>query len=161
MRKVFIYILVDPRRPEGVRYVGQTLTPRSRLIQHCCESGQSGKCQWIEALARDGIMPQMIVVEETTESESDAKERLWIARFKLSDLVNASANPKPQKAPPANPPIPLPVRQTTLKTISEVERDVIAQMLKDTGGNKLEASKRLGIGRQTLYNKIKLYQLQE
>jgi DNA-binding NtrC family response regulator len=38
-----------------------------------------------------------------------------------------------------------------------VERNAIIQMLKETGGNKLEAAKRLGIGRQTLYNKIKAY----
>jgi DNA-binding NtrC family response regulator len=31
------------------------------------------------------------------------------------------------------------------------------QMLKETNGNKLETAKRLGIGRQTLYNKIKAY----
>ena len=30
-------------------------------------------------------------------------------------------------------------------------------MLQDTGGNKVETAKRLGIGRQTLYNKIKAY----
>jgi DNA-binding NtrC family response regulator len=38
-----------------------------------------------------------------------------------------------------------------------VERNAIVQMLKDTAGNKLETAKRLGIGRQTLYNKIKAY----
>jgi DNA-binding NtrC family response regulator len=38
-----------------------------------------------------------------------------------------------------------------------VERNAIIQMLKDSNGNKLEAAKRLGIGRQTLYNKIKAY----
>ncbi len=38
-----------------------------------------------------------------------------------------------------------------------VERNAIAQMLKETNGNKLETAKRLGIGRQTLYNKIKAY----
>jgi DNA-binding NtrC family response regulator len=37
------------------------------------------------------------------------------------------------------------------------ERNTIIQMLKETGGNKLETAKRLGIGRQTLYNKIKDY----
>jgi DNA-binding NtrC family response regulator len=46
-------------------------------------------------------------------------------------------------------------------TIMEgVERNAIIQMLKETGGNKLEAARRLGIGRQTLYNKIKLYGIQ-
>jgi len=38
-----------------------------------------------------------------------------------------------------------------------VERNVIIQTLKAAEGNKLEAAKRLGIGRQTLYNKIKAY----
>jgi DNA-binding NtrC family response regulator len=38
-----------------------------------------------------------------------------------------------------------------------VERNAIMQMLKECTGNKLEAAKRLGIGRQTLYNKIKAY----
>jgi DNA-binding NtrC family response regulator len=38
-----------------------------------------------------------------------------------------------------------------------VERNTIVQTLKETNGNKLETAKRLGIGRQTLYNKIKAY----
>jgi transcriptional regulator with PAS, ATPase and Fis domain len=40
-----------------------------------------------------------------------------------------------------------------------VERNLIKQMLKETNGNKVDAAKRLGIGRQTLYNKIKAYGL--
>ncbi len=46
---------------------------------------------------------------------------------------------------------------TDLSLLEGVEKNAIIQMLKDTGGNKLETAKRLGIGRQTLYNKIKLY----
>jgi DNA-binding NtrC family response regulator len=38
-----------------------------------------------------------------------------------------------------------------------MERNAIIQLLKETGGNKLETARRLGIGRQTLYNKIKAY----
>lgn len=38
-----------------------------------------------------------------------------------------------------------------------VERNTIVNMLSETGGNKVETAKRLGIGRQTLYNKIKAY----
>jgi DNA-binding NtrC family response regulator len=44
-----------------------------------------------------------------------------------------------------------------LTLMEAMERNAILQMLKDTGGNKLETAKRLGIGRQTLYNKIKIY----
>jgi DNA-binding NtrC family response regulator len=38
-----------------------------------------------------------------------------------------------------------------------VERNAIVQTLKATAGNKVEAAKLLGVGRQTLYNKIKAY----
>ena len=46
---------------------------------------------------------------------------------------------------------------TNFTLLEGVERNAIIQMLKQTGGNKLETAKRLGIGRQTLYNKIKAY----
>ena len=44
-------------------------------------------------------------------------------------------------------------------TINDAERIMIVRMLREVGGNKLEAAKRLGIGRQTLYNKIETYQI--
>jgi len=47
-----------------------------------------------------------------------------------------------------------------LTLMEAMERNAILQMLKDTQGNKLETAKRLGIGRQTLYNKIKIYDIQ-
>jgi DNA-binding NtrC family response regulator len=48
-------------------------------------------------------------------------------------------------------------QDTNFTLLEGVERNAIIQMLKETGGNKLETAKRLGIGRQTLYNKIKGY----
>ena len=44
-----------------------------------------------------------------------------------------------------------------LTLMEAMERNKIIEVLKDTGGNKLETARRLGIGRQTLYNKIKSY----
>ena len=38
-----------------------------------------------------------------------------------------------------------------------IERNTIVQLLRETGGNKVETARRLGLGRQTLYNKIKAY----
>jgi DNA-binding NtrC family response regulator len=46
-----------------------------------------------------------------------------------------------------------------LTLMQGMERNTIIQVLKETGGNKLESARRLGIGRQTLYNKIKAYQI--
>src|SRR6185436_19987820 len=48
-------------------------------------------------------------------------------------------------------------QDTNFTLLEGVERNAIVTMLKETNGNKLEAAKRLGIGRQTLYNKIKAY----
>jgi DNA-binding NtrC family response regulator len=47
-----------------------------------------------------------------------------------------------------------------LTLLEGMERNTIVQMLKETNGNKLETAKRLGIGRQTLYNKIKAYNIE-
>ncbi|MDQ6631530.1 MAG: sigma-54 dependent transcriptional regulator [Verrucomicrobiota bacterium] len=44
-----------------------------------------------------------------------------------------------------------------LTLMEAMEKNTIGQILKETRGNKLETAKRLGIGRQTLYNKIKMY----
>jgi len=44
-----------------------------------------------------------------------------------------------------------------LTLMEAMERNTILQVLRETGGNKLETARRLGIGRQTLYNKIKIY----
>ncbi len=48
---------------------------------------------------------------------------------------------------------------SNLTLMEAMERNKIVEVLRETGGNKLETAKRLGIGRQTLYNKIKLYQI--
>ena len=50
--------------------------------------------------------------------------------------------------------------EAELTLMASMERDTIIQLLTETGGNKAEAAKRLGIGRQTLYNKIKEYGIQ-
>ncbi len=47
-----------------------------------------------------------------------------------------------------------------LTLLEGMERNTIVQLLKETGGNKLETARRLGIGRQTLYNKIKGYNIE-
>jgi DNA-binding NtrC family response regulator len=50
--------------------------------------------------------------------------------------------------------------EENLTLLEGMERNTIVQMLKETNGNKLETAKRLGIGRQTLYNKIKAYNIE-
>ena len=54
-----------------------------------------------------------------------------------------------------------PGADSNLTLMKSMERNTILQMLKDTRGNKLETSKRLGIGRQTLYNKMRMYGIEK
>ncbi|HXJ59747.1 MAG TPA: sigma 54-interacting transcriptional regulator, partial [Verrucomicrobiae bacterium] len=49
--------------------------------------------------------------------------------------------------------------EQNLTLMEAMERNKIIEVLKETGGNKLETARRLGIGRQTLYNKIKTYSI--
>lgn len=44
--------------------------------------------------------------------------------------------------------------------LAAVERSAIVRALRHAGGNKLEATRLLGIGRQTLYNKISVYEIE-
>ena len=53
--------------------------------------------------------------------------------------------------------VPSEGHDTSFTLLEGVERNAIIQILRETGGNKLETAKKLGIGRQTLYNKIKAY----
>ncbi|PKL51907.1 MAG: transcriptional regulator [Nitrospira bacterium HGW-Nitrospira-1] len=43
--------------------------------------------------------------------------------------------------------------------LAEMERQTIMDTMRDTGGNKVEAAKKLGIGLRTLYRKIEKFQL--
>ena len=45
------------------------------------------------------------------------------------------------------------------KSLSEVERDLIAETLDALGGNRQKVAEKLGIGERTLYRKIKEYDL--
>lgn len=46
------------------------------------------------------------------------------------------------------------------RTLEQMEKEAIIEALRRHGGNKLAAAKELGITRQTLYNKLRTYQLE-
>jgi two-component system response regulator HydG len=66
-------------------------------------------------------------------------------RIGLSSLPEEIASPAPA---PAAPPLP------GGGTLDEMEREIIRRTLEETGGNRSEAARRLGITRQTLLRKI-------
>jgi DNA-binding NtrC family response regulator len=54
-------------------------------------------------------------------------------------------------------PIPRAELDPNFTVLEGIERNAIIQTLKEVNGSKVEAARRLGVGRQTLYNKIKAY----
>jgi two-component system response regulator AtoC len=53
------------------------------------------------------------------------------------------------------------VRPGVTMTVEDAERQLIIQALKDTGGNRTAAARKIGISRRTLHRKLKKYNLED
>lgn len=96
-RLTYIYGLCDPGS-STVRYVGKTFNVKTRLAQHLYKRGGTingmNPCTvWVDELKRNGQRPDLIVLEETTEDEWEAKEQEWIKTLTEQgvELLNVSA----------------------------------------------------------------------
>jgi hypothetical protein len=88
-----IYGLYDPRVNQ-VRYIGKTaMQPGERLRLHLKPSqlkGHTHKNCWLRKLLREGVRPEMLVLEEIREDGLNTAETFWIASVLASggDLLN-------------------------------------------------------------------------
>lgn len=82
---MYIYGLIDPRTQE-VRYVGKTKDLQERYRIHLYERRKNHKCNWIEYLQRQGLKPQLIILEEVPETQWQEAERLWIGHFQSKGI---------------------------------------------------------------------------
>lgn len=82
----YIYALFDPREPDRIRYVGQTILPVGvRLGKHIaqCRYRQTYSKSWIKSLLRDGVTPEYRVLEEVEDdAQLDEAEIRWIAKLR-------------------------------------------------------------------------------
>ncbi len=82
----WIYGLRDPRRPDEIRYVGHTIRPPTqRLRQHIYKARQGRRvprCCWIRKLLKDGIVPEVVVLEVFDFVDWRDAERRWIATLR-------------------------------------------------------------------------------
>lgn len=76
-----------------------------------------------------------------------------------NDLVSPRREDEPRVAPPADELDPVRVLVKRPMKLSELERYAIEAALERTGGNVTRAMRQLGIGRTTLYRKLKKYGL--
>lgn len=95
-RPVFIYALCDPGTA-NVRYIGKTVNPKTRLAQHLLNRKNTtfrmNPCsQWLDSLKAQNMRPDMLILEETTETEWQIKESEWINRLieQGADLLNVA-----------------------------------------------------------------------
>lgn len=91
---MFVYGLKDPRSFHP-RYVGITSKTLSRrLNNHLVDKEKTHKVNWIKKLTRDGLRPEIFVIEEWFGDYDSLKQReiYWIARLKSKGyrLVNGT-----------------------------------------------------------------------
>src|ERR1700690_397850 len=92
--KHVIYGLCEPGT-KFVWYVGDTKFPvEERLEGHLVESRDNNTChrhRWLRSLVRDGLRPAIVVLEQVTSANWEARERHWIAKLKKPNrLVNST-----------------------------------------------------------------------
>ena len=96
MKIIYFYVLKDPRDME-VKYVGRSVSPKSRYRNHLCSGRKEGKKNkkeaWINSLIKIGMKPVMEIIEEftnyTTIEEVQKRETELIDKYKiLFDLKN-------------------------------------------------------------------------
>jgi hypothetical protein len=91
MENVFIYALSDPRNNQ-VRYIGKANNPEDRYTNHFNSSRDKNthKRNWINSVRKDGLRPELIIIDEVPKSEWIYWEKFYISLFKTwgFSLVN-------------------------------------------------------------------------
>lgn len=77
----FIYALTDPRTNE-VRYVGKAGDPERRIKEHLWDKRNCHRVWWIKKLARLGLKPRLLILEEVSLAEWPPAEQRWIKHFR-------------------------------------------------------------------------------
>lgn len=83
MENVFIYALSDPRNDQ-IRYVGKANNPEDRYTNHfnSARDKNTHKRNWINSVRKDGLRPELIIIDEVPKSEWVYWEKFYISLFK-------------------------------------------------------------------------------
>lgn len=88
---VTIYALIDPATQQ-CRYVGKSKNLRARYYDHLYNPQGTRKSRWIGRLLKQGLKPEVVVLEEVAASEWPEHEQFWIAYMKAlgANLTNTT-----------------------------------------------------------------------
>ena len=88
----YIYGLVDPRNNK-IRYVGKTINPKNRLIEHISESKKLNlvnyRLKWIRKLTSLGLEPNMIILRSCSIEDYEKYETEYIKIYSENILTNS------------------------------------------------------------------------
>jgi DNA polymerase-3 subunit beta len=91
MLYVFIYALSDPRTNQ-IRYIGKANNPYDRYSNHYNSSRDKNthKRNWINNIRKEGLRPELIILDEVPKINWQYWEKFYISLFKSwgFDLVN-------------------------------------------------------------------------
>lgn len=144
--KIHVYCLFDPAAPEVVQYVGQTSNLPGRHSEHCRANQRGPVSDWVQSLKAKGYAPGIRSLCVTDEINAGSIEALQIAQ--LDPPLNRS-----------RPALPFNFTPPERLSLAAMEGRYIRHVLEHCEGNKRAAAKALGIGRQTLYNKLAAHEI--
>jgi hypothetical protein len=91
MLNVFIYALSDPRTNQ-IRYIGKANNPYNRYSNHynSARDKNTHKRNWINSIRKDGLRPELIILDEVSKVNWQYWEKFYISLFKSwgFELVN-------------------------------------------------------------------------
>ena len=85
LNTTWIYGLVDPRT-QIIRYVGKSNNPVARLKAHLKDCQKCRRVNWLKSLARLGLYPEMIILEEVVYINWQDAECKWIKHFRKQGI---------------------------------------------------------------------------
>jgi len=88
VKVVFIYGLICPLSNK-IRYIGKSINPKQRFKKHINYEIKSDthKARWLNKLIKQGLMPELVIIEETSLDQWQEREKYWIEYYK-NDLTN-------------------------------------------------------------------------
>lgn len=96
MKMTFIYLLRDPVTKE-VRYIGKANDIKQRFRAHCnparARNKNTHKFNWIKSLTRQGLRPELEIIEEVPIKAWKERERYWVKHYRKlgNKLTNATS----------------------------------------------------------------------